>query len=43
MSDTSVVAARIKEVRIRLGLTQAVLGEMLGLDKSRASSRGFVA
>ncbi|MDG2778501.1 helix-turn-helix transcriptional regulator [Vibrio parahaemolyticus] len=39
MSDTSVVAARIKEVRIRLGLTQAVLGEMLGLDKSRASSR----
>ncbi len=39
MSGTSVVAARIKETRISLGLTQAALGEMLGLHKSCASSR----
>ncbi|WP_075650250.1 helix-turn-helix transcriptional regulator [Vibrio ponticus] len=39
MSEASIVAVRIKEVRMRLGLTQADLGEMLGLDKSRASSR----
>ncbi|WP_210472278.1 helix-turn-helix transcriptional regulator [Vibrio crassostreae] len=35
----SISAKRIKEARMRLGLTQSALGKLLGLNESAASSR----
>lgn len=39
MSDSSIIARRIKEARKQTGLSQEQLGQLAGIDESSASAR----